>query len=59
VVKSVYFAAAVIMALAALVMGFAKSWLWGLAGLGVAASLVFIALSKGEEDSEGNGNARR
>jgi len=58
-VKGVYFTAAGIMALAAPVMGYAKGWLWGLAALGVAVSLVFIALSRGDDGSEGNGNARR
>ena len=58
-VRNVYFAAAILMAIFALVMGVAQGLLWGLAIGGAAVALAFIGLSKTDGDSEGNGNARR
>ncbi|WP_095011104.1 hypothetical protein [Tsuneonella mangrovi] len=59
-VKLVYFTASALMGLFALFMVFNRGLLWGLAIAGASAGLAFMGLAREEdEDSEGNGNARR
>ena len=56
--KLVYFSAAGLMAIFAAVMAFTLGWLWGLALLGAAVTLVFMAMAKDDEGPDGDRHAR-
>jgi hypothetical protein len=57
-VKRVYFLAAGVMAVIAVVSLITLGWLWALALLGIGATLVFLGLGKDENGSAGDGHAR-